>query len=375
MNNTTMEIPAKQPVVRKVPRSPAHERKSRRTGLAFSEVKRIWTLALFGVMLLIIACWAMAGGAYDISIFDIVKIAEAHLSPFGNPAEINRLHNTIVWNIRFPRILTAISVGISLGTAGSVFQGCFRNPLVEPYILGISSGAAFGAALGIVIPGFFLSIQVSAFIFASIAVAGACFMARVHGETPIVTLILAGVIIGSVFSAFVGIMKYLAADSALREIVFWLMGGFYYSSWKDAALLTPVTTACFAVISFFGWKLNILSMGDEEARALGVNPERCKLILIVLATLITAVSVSAVGIIPWVGLMTPHAARMIVGPDHRFAIPASALLGAIYLVVCDTIARTLTSAEIPIGIITSIIGAPYLFYLLRAKGKTAFGGS
>ncbi len=315
----------------------------------------------------------MACGAYDISLINIWKVVSAHLMPFETISVPSKLHDTIVWNIRLPRLLLSVAVGAALATAGAVFQGCFRNPLVEPYILGVSSGAACGAALGIVLPGFFLSMQVLAFAGGSIAVFWAYAMARVRGETPTVTLILAGIIVGSVFAALVGILKYTARDAALREIVFWLMGGFYYAAWDDVMLICPIVAGGFLIIWSLGWKLNVLSMGDQEARSLGINPEKYKLFFMALATLITAVSVSAVGIIAWVGLMVPHAARMIIGPDHRFVLPLSSILGAGYLIVCDTLARTLTSAEIPIGIITSLAGAPYLFYLLRSKGKTAFG--
>ncbi|MDY6866162.1 MAG: iron ABC transporter permease, partial [Halobacteriota archaeon] len=243
----------------------------------------------------------------------------------------------------------------------------------EPYILGISAGAAFGAAMGIVYPSFFISIQLSAFIFGGLAVYGAYSLARVRGETPIVTLILAGVIIGSIFSALVSILKYMASDTALREIVFWLMGGLYYATWNDILIVAPIVLPSFFLLWCMGWKLNIISMGDEEARALGVSPEKYKFIVISLATMITAVSVSLVGIIAWVGLMMPHAARMILGPDNRFVIPVAATIGGIYLILCDTLARTLTTAEIPIGILTPVIGAPYLIYLLRNKGKVVFG--
>ncbi len=339
----------------------------------FSEGRKIIILiALFAVMFATAAV-AISRGVYDISVADVYTIAIAHLTPFGDVSTLNKLYNTIVWELRVPRVLLSITVGVALATAGAVFQGCFRNPLVEPYILGVSSGAAFGAALGIVYPQFFLSIQVSAFIFGSAAVVLAYMLARSRDETPIVTLILAGVIIGSVFMALVSILKYLSNDSALREIVFWLMGGFYYASWNDVALVSPIVILCFLILWIFGWKLNILSMGDEEARTLGVSPEKYKLILVAIATLITSLAVSTVGIIAWVGLMMPHATRMILGPDHRFVLPAAAMLGGTYLIVCDTIARTLTSAEIPVGIITSLLGAPYLFYLLRTKGRTIFG--
>ncbi len=342
----------------------------------FSGKKKIAILSILLILLFITAMLSMTLGAYDISLPDILRTISAHFLsfiPFSEPPLINRLHNTIIWNLRFPRIMLAIFAGIALASAGAVFQGCFRNPLVEPYILGVSSGAAFGAALGIVFPYFLLSVQVSAFVFGTIAVIGTYILARVKGETPVVTLILGGVIIGSIFTAMVSILKYLAQAAALREIVFWMMGGFYYATWEDIFIISPVVILCFSIMWLLGWKLNILSMGDEEAKALGVAPERYKIILILCATLATAMAVSTVGIIAWVGLMMPHAARMILGPDHRFVIPSAAIMGGIYLIVCDTLARTLTTAEIPIGIITSILGAPYLFYLLRNKGKIMFG--
>jgi iron complex transport system permease protein len=282
--------------------------------------------------------------------------------------ETVKLSNTVVWSLRLPRILMAMIVGAALASAGAVFQGCFRNPLVEPYILGVSSGAAFGAALGILFPVYF-SVQLFSFIFGAVAVAFTYGFGRIRGETPMLTLILAGVITGSVFSAMVSILKYLAQDAALRGIVFWLMGGFYYATWEDIAWLLPVVGVCLAVMIKLGWQLNVLSLGDEEARSLGVNTEVYRLILIILATLVTAAAVSSVGIIAWVGLMMPHATRMLVGPDHRLVLPSAAAMGGIFLIICDTIARTIASAEIPIGIITSILGAPYLFYLLRTKTK------
>ncbi|HPS91044.1 MAG TPA: iron ABC transporter permease [Methanothrix sp.] len=339
----------------------------------FSEIHKMLILLALFLLLITAVGVAITFGAYNISVTDVYRIVMAHVTPFGDLSSVTKLHNTIVWELRIPRVLLAVTVGTALATAGAVFQGCFRNPLVEPYILGISSGAAFGAAMGIVFSDFLLSIQVSAFIFGSLAVAMAYFLARIRKETPIVTLILAGVIIGSVFSAMVSILKYVATDAALREIVFWLMGGFYYATWNDVRLLVPIIIPSFLIMWALGWKLNILSMGDDEARALGVNPEKYKFVLITLATLVTSLAVSTVGIIAWVGLMMPHATRMMLGPDHRYVIPASAMLGGAYLLVCDTMARTLTTAEIPVGIITSILGAPYLFYLLRTRGKAMLG--
>ncbi|QSZ68186.1 iron ABC transporter permease [Methanofollis aquaemaris] len=338
----------------------------------FDEGRKIAVLLGLAALLFITACTAVVMGSYDLTIFDVYRTILVHIT-LGDVTALPKLHNTIIWNIRVPRILLAISVGGALAIAGAVFQGVFRNPLVEPYILGVSSGAAFGAALAIVFPAIFFSIQLSAFAFGALAVTMAYLLARVRGETPVITLILAGVIIGSIFAALVSLLKYIADDTALREIVFWLMGGFYYATWNDVILLVPIVLLSFIVLWALGWKLNILSMGDEEARTLGVNPEKYKFVVVAFATAITAFAVSLVGIIAWVGLMMPHASRMILGPDNRFVIPASMMMGGCYLIVCDTLARTLTTAEIPVGILTSILGAPYLCYLIRQKGRVIFG--
>ncbi|MBU0969702.1 MAG: iron ABC transporter permease [Proteobacteria bacterium] len=325
-------------------------------------------LALVATAILSIQC-----GSYRVSFAMVVKIISSHLFQMPELSAIPALNHTIIWGIRLPRILLTGLAGIALAVSGVVFQGCFRNPLVEPYVLGISSGAAFGAALGIVFPAFFLSVQVLAFGFGTLAVSIAWAMARVRGDTPVVTLVLSGIITGSIFTALVGILKYLAQDTALREIVFWLMGGFYYAGWQDVQILSCVVMGGSTLVWVSGWKLNVLAMGEEEAKSLGINPGKTQLLLIGIATLMTAAAVSSAGIIAWVGLMIPHAARMITGPDHRRVIPVSAMLGSIYLIVCDTLARTITTDEIPIGIITSLVGAPYLFFLIRSRGRQLLG--
>lgn len=338
--------------------------------IEFSNRKKITFISILGVLLLIIALIAITRGAYEIPITAVYDVVLSH---FNITEQTNTIYNTIVWNIRLPRILLVIGVGIALASAGATYQGVFRNPLVEPFILGVSAGSALGAALAICFPYIFPNLQISAFIFGLIAVFGAYTLARARGQTPPITLILAGVIMGSIFMAFVSILKYISDDTELREIIFWLMGGFYHANWGDVHMILPLVFVGFVILWFFGWKLNVLSMGEEEAKALGISTEKTKIILIVLATFITAISVSAVGIIAWVGLMMPHATRMIIGPDHRFLLPSAAIMGAIFLIICDTIARTLTTAEIPIGIITSILGAPYLIYLIRTKKNIFFG--
>lgn len=334
--------------------------------MIFKTDKRKILLATLPLILLGVVIFAFTAGNYHISASKLLASLLAKF--YGSlPDTITKTDEVILWSIRAPRVLMAIFVGFALSVAGTAYQGCFRNPLVEPFILGASAGAAFGAALGIIFPKFFLAIQVSAFIFSLTAVALSYFLAKRKGETPTVGLILSGVIVGSIFGSFVSILKYVSEDTQLREITFWMMGGLYYSNWSDVAVNAVVVSICLIIIWILGWKLNILSMGDEEARSLGVNPEKYKLIFIITATLATSVCVSSVGIIAWIGLMMPHAARLITGPDNRYVIPVSAIMGAIYLVICDTLSRTLTQSEIPLGIISSIMGAPFLIWLLRNK--------
>ena len=359
------------PVVDSLAAAAARNRTSGGLAVDFSERRRVFVIGACAMLLVLAGLVSLVTGAYDITVTEAAAVIGARLTG-ADPALIDRVHHTIIWEIRLPRILVGILVGFSLATAGAVYQGTFRNPLVEPFILGVSAGAAFGASLGILFPALFLNLQVGAFLFALVAVAAVYLTSRSGGQNSVVGLILAGVIIGSLFQAMVSILKFVSDDAALRAIVFWIMGGFYYADWRDVALLLPLTLACGATIWLLSWKLNILSMGDEEARSLGVNPERLKLVFILCATLMTALAVSAVGIIAWVGLMMPHAARMILGPDHRFVIPAAALMGGIYILMCDTLARTLIGSEIPVSIITSILGAPFLFYLLRTKARYAF---
>lgn len=329
--------------------------------------KKALAIAFTACLLFVAAFAALLIGAYKPGLGEMLAVL-AHPQGFA-PGDDRTVLHTILWEIRLPRIVMAVAAGIGLAGAGVTYQGCFRNPLVEPYILGVSAGAALGAALGIVLPPFSLSVQLLAFCGGALAVFSAYALARRQGDTPVVALVLAGIIIGSIATAMVSILKYLAHDAALREIVFWYMGGFYHANWSDIRLVLPGVLAAFTLIWGLSWRLNILSLGDEEARALGVNPQTHTILFIVLATFMTALSVSVCGIIAWVGLMMPHAARMILGPDHRFVLPMAAIMGALYLVLCDTIARTLTQAEIPVGIITSILGAPYLLYLLRHKGR------
>jgi iron complex transport system permease protein len=315
-----------------------------------------------GLALLAIALGSLAVGAYTIPLDDVVSTLAARFTG----AEITSLHATVIWDIRFVRVVLAGSVGAALAVSGASFQATFRNPLVEPYVLGVSSGAAFGAGL-VVIFAVPLPMSLLAFIGGASAVTITFLVSRTRGEQSTLVLVLSGVVVGSFFMALFSIFQYVGSDAQLRRLVFWILGGFYSAEWQQIAVITPLAVVGIVVLSALGWRLNVLTLGDEEARALGVSPRPLRLAVVVVATVLTAVAVSVSGVIAWVGLLVPHAARLIVGADNRAVVPMSAIMGAAFLIVCDDLARTLHSGELPIGIVTSLVGAPWLIVLLRRR--------
>ncbi|MFA5002421.1 MAG: iron ABC transporter permease [Methanolinea sp.] len=282
--------------------------------------------------------------------------------------DLTPVMQTVLFDVRLPRIIAAILVGAGLSIAGASFQGVFRNPLVSPYILGVSSGAGFGAGLGILISASMIVVQGMAFAFGIIAVGLACWLSSLYRRSSEIVMVLAGMIVGAFFSSLISLVQYLADPyEALPAIVFWLMGSFSTVMVKDLIILGPVIIIASIILLLLRWRINVLSLGDEEAEALGVDIRKIKGSIIVCVTLISAASVSLCGIIGWVGLVVPHVARMFVGPDHRWLLPISFVIGATYLLVVDDFARTLTSAEIPLGILTALIGAPFFAFLLTRK--------
>jgi iron complex transport system permease protein len=330
--------------------------------ISFSNRGKMAAIALSLLLLFISGIMSICIGAYSIPVGSVFKtiLAKIQLS------SVSGVEGTVIIDIRATRIFLAVAVGVSLATGGVVYQGIFRNPLVEPFILGVSTGSAFGAALAIMFP-FPLSVQLSAFIFGLLAVSMTYFLSKTHGQTPLITLILCGIVISALFSALVSIFQYTGTEEQLKKLVFWLMGGLYRATWSNVYAAVPITCLGFFVVLYNSWSLNVISMGEEEAKTLGIHIERTKIILIVASTCLTSVAVSMAGIIGWIGLMIPHAARMLIGPDHRFLLPLAAIMGAIFMIVSDTLARVLSTGEIPIGIVTSILGAPYLLYLVRKK--------
>jgi len=283
------------------------------------------------------------------------------------------VYEVILLNVRLPRVLLCALVGSALSVAGTTMQALFRNPMASPYILGISSGAAFGASLAIVlgislVTGIY-AVPLMAFLFALLTVFLVYGIAKVRGRTPVETLLLTGIAVASLFSALVSFMLYVAGEK-LSRIVFWLMGGFWASDWNKVVIASPLILLGIAATFLFSRHLNLILMGEETALNLGLEVETFKKIILVFASLITAAAVSVCGIIGFVGLIIPHAMRIVVGPNHRILLPSSCLVGAMFLVWVDTLARTIIQpTELPIGIITALLGVPFFLYLLRKRKR------
>jgi iron complex transport system permease protein len=308
-------------------------------------------------------------GRLDVGPGDVLRILAAQVVPLARswPESVE----IIVMQIRLPRALMAMCVGAGLSISGAAFQGMFRNPLVSPDVLGVSAASGFGAALAILLSRSLLELQLLAFGFGLGGVALTYMLARVYQTTPVLMLVLSGVVVAAFFSALLSGAKFVAdPENKLPAITYWLLGSLNAATLRSVAIILPAIAAGTIGLLFVSWQLNLLSMGDDEARALGVRTERLKAAIVVCTTLITAAAVSACGIIGWVGLVMPHVARTIVGPDHRSLLPAALSVGASYLLVIDGVARTAAAVEIPIGILTAIVGAPYFAYLLRRTSGT-----
>jgi iron complex transport system permease protein len=303
-------------------------------------------------------------GRFTVPAADVARILASRLWPMTPdwPASVE----TIVLQIRLPRAILAMFVGAGLSVSGAAFQGMFRNPLVSPDILGVTAASGFGAALALLLSRGAFELELIAFLFGILGVGLTYLLARTYRNTPVLMLVLSGVIVAAFFSALLSGAKYLAdPDSKLPVITYWLLGSLNGASMRSLSLALPPIVLGGAGLMLVRWRLNVLSMGDEEARSLGVRTDRLKGIIIVCTTLITAAAVSVCGIVGWVGLVIPHLARMWVGPDHRALLPAACSIGATYLLLIDDVARTASASEIPLGILTAIVGAPFFAYLLR----------
>ena len=307
-------------------------------------------------------------GKYPINAKELVAILLSKIAP------VNKFwtdsQEVILFNVRMPRIFLGILVGACLPAAGVCYQGIFRNPMVSPDLLGASSGAAFGAALAILNGKGFWGISISAFIFALITVWLVCVVGKRAKGNSILGLVLAGIMISSLFTSATSFLKLIAdTEQELPAITYWLMGSLAGAKKKDVMFaLIPMITGIVPLF-LLRWKMNLLTLGDEEARTMGVDVRKIRGVVIACATLITAASISVSGMIGWVGLVIPHFARMLVGCDFRKLLPATVILGSSFMLIVDNVARLATTAEIPIGILTSFVGAPFFLYLIMREGE------
>ncbi|WP_366655533.1 iron ABC transporter permease [Fodinicurvata sp. EGI_FJ10296] len=327
----------------------------------------LWTG--LAVLTAAVAIVSLGLGRYPLGPLEVLAVLGLPVLPTMPPEPVAE---AVVWQVRLPRIALAMVVGAGLSASGAALQGIFRNPLVGPQIIGVSAGAAFGGALALLATSSLVVLMSNAFIFGLIALLGVFFIARTDGRTPVLMLVLAGVVVGAFFDALVSFVTYIAdPDDTLPAIVYWLMGSFASASYTKLWLVAGIVGVFGGLLHLMRFRINILSLGDEEANALGISVEPTRWAILIAVTAITAATVAVSGIVGWVGLVVPHIARMLVGPDHRDLIPASALIGAAFMTTIDSLARTMTIAEIPIGILTAIVGAPVFAILLR---RTKAGG-
>jgi len=299
-----------------------------------------------------------------------VLLSRLHILP-GEPSWGSNIE-TIVLTIRLPRVVLAALVGAALATAGAAYQGLFRNPLADPYLIGVAQGAALGAVVGFLLPWGVPSVPALAFFGALVTVAAVYLLSRTKGALPVTTLILAGVALGAFLSAVTSFL-ILKSREEVHGILFWLLGGFSLSDWGEVKMAFPYVTGGLAVLYIYARGLNALQLDEEQAQQLGINVERLKLLLLAAATLSTAAAVSFVGVIGFVGIIVPHAVRLVWGPDYRFLLPLSTLCGAIFLILADIVARTaLPPMEVPAGVVTAFCGTPFFLYLLHSHKRMVF---
>ena len=329
-------------------------------------------LALMALVLLVCTLGSFVLGRYPVSIREVLGILRNRLmGSFGveTPVFWTSQMEAAVWNIRLPRVLLSILVGACLASAGAAYQGVFQNPMAAPDILGASAGAGFGAALAILLGLSSAGITLGAFASSLLTVALVFSVSRRAKGDRILGLVLAGIMVSSLFQAGTSFIKLVADPSnQLPQITYWLMGSLSGARWSEIRFVVLPMLAGLIPLLLLRWQLNVVTMGDDEARAMGVNAPRIRLLIVICSTLVTASAVSVSGMIGWVGLVIPHMTRRLVGSDYRFLMPASMLGGGIFLLIVDNISRNVTASGIPIGILTAFVGAPFFLWLITGKG-------
>lgn len=344
------------------------------TELPLSMTRRAISLTATPAVLIIlaggVALLSLGLGNYPLSPMAVLEILWSSLS--GSASSHPSIATHVLLSVRLPRVLAAMLVGANLAAAGAAYQTLFRNPLASPGILGVSAGAGFGAALALLLGGGALALQSAAFAGGVLAVAAAIVIAGQLGRQSTLVLVLAGLVVSALFQALTSALKYLADPlDTLPAIVFWLLGSLTRVTLPDLGFALPLSLLGIATLFLLRWPTQVLEAGDDEASTLGIPVHRLRLLLIAAATLMTAAAVSISGVIGWVGLLVPHLARLLVGPGYARLLPTSALLGAIFLLLVDDICRAAFTAELPLGVMTAILGAPlFVFLLARQRAQT-----
>ncbi len=332
------------------------------------ETQKKFYILGFVVLFFIVFVVSFAVGKYPITPGELLHVLVSKLT--GAPKDWSNEIELVIFKIRMPRVIAGAVIGAGLSAAGVAYQGLFRNPMVSPDVLGASAGAGFGAALSIFLGLSYAFVAINAFICGTFAVGAAYLISMRARQNPTLGMVLAGIMISSLFSSCTSFIKLIAdPNNVLPSITYWLMGSI--SRVQENELLwacIPIICGLF-VLTLSRWQLNLLTMGEDEARSMGVNTKFMRTTIVVSATLITAACVSISGLIGWVGLVIPHIARMLVGSDYRVTLPSSMLLGASFLMIVDNIARSAVTYEIPIGILTAFVGAPFFLYLILDRGN------
>lgn len=330
--------------------------------------KRFLKILLYSLPIPVILASLLIGSSQTVTLNDIIHELVSLITGSTNTNENYTLIKSIVVDVRLPRILLTFITGGALAASGCSIQAIFRNPLTDPYILGLSSGAAFGAAFAIAFA--FIPVQLSAFIFGLIAVCLSYFMARKNKNISIVSLILAGIIVSGIFTALLTIIQFLSDPFKLQTIIQWTMGNLHNANWsKLQSVIIPISVGV-TVLTAYSFRMNVLAMGDDEARTSGINPDKNRLVILLAATLATSSAVAVAGVIGLYGLIVPHMIRMMIGSDNRQTIPLNFLFGGMFLLIIDNFSRTISGYEIPIGVFTMLLGAPFFIYLMK---KTNIG--
>lgn len=326
-----------------------------------------WKQILIWGLPLAIAIATLGVGRFEVDFTTVVKILASNVLPIEETW--TQMEYNVVMTVRLPRILLALLVGAGLSISGAAFQGMFANPLVSADILGVAAGAGFGASIGILLFGNGYITQIFALIFGLAAIAFTYIIGGVGKNLPIYMLVLAGVVTSALFNALISLTKFLAdPEEKLPSITYWLMGSLGTATYRDLWTAGPIILIGIIILMTVRWRINLLTLPEDEAKSLGINVTGLKWLVITGATLCTAAAVAIAGIVGWVGLIIPHVARMLVGNNNERVLPVSLALGGGYLLLIDTLARTLTAAEIPLSILTAIVGAPFFAYLLRRTG-------